>query len=121
MYPKVIEMRLMNELPFMATENIMMDAVKAGGDRQELHEKIRQHSMAAGRKIKEEGGANDLVDRIAADPAFGMNREQITALMEPKNFTGCAEEQTERFLTDEVSPVLEKYKDRLGLEADINV
>ena len=120
-YPKVIEMRLMNELPFMATENIMMDAVKAGGDRQELHEKIRQHSMAAGRKIKEEGGANDLVDRIAADPAFGMNREQITALMEPKNFTGCAEEQTERFLTDEVSPVLEKYKDRLGLEADINV
>lgn len=120
-YPKVIEMRLMNELPFMATENIMMDAVKAGGDRQELHEKIRQHSMAAGRKSKEEGGANDLVDRIAADPAFGMNREQITALMEPKNFTGCAEEQTERFLTDEVSPVLEKYKDRLGLEADINV
>lgn len=120
-YPKVIEMRLMNELPFMATENIMMDAVKACGDRQELHEKIRQHSMAAGRKIKEEGGANDLVDRIAADPAFGMNREQITALMEPKNFTGCAEEQTERFLTDEVSPVLEKYKDRLGLEADINV
>lgn len=120
-YPKVIEMRLMNELPFMATENIMMDAVKAGGDRQELHEKIRQHSMAAGRKIKEEGGANDLVDRIAADPAFGMNREQITALMEPKNFTGCAEEQTERFLTDEVSPILEKYKDRLGLEADINV
>lgn len=120
-YPKVIEMRLMNELPFMATENIMMDAVKAGGDRQELHEKIRQHSMAAGRKIKEEGGANDLVDRIAADPAFGMNREQITALMEPKNFTGCAEEQTERFLTDEVSPVLEKYKDSLGLEADINV
>lgn len=120
-YPKVIEMRLMNELPFMATENIMMDAVKAGGDRQELHEKIRQHSMAAGRKIKEEGGANDLVDRIAADPAFGMNREQITALIEPKNFTGCAEEQTERFLTDEVSPVLEKYKDRLGLEADINV
>ena len=120
-YPKVIEMKLMNELPFMATENIMMDAVKAGGDRQELHEKIRQHSMAAGRKIKEEGGANDLVDRIAADPAFGMNREQITALMEPKNFTGCAEEQTERFLTDEVSPVLEKYKDRLGLEADINV
>ena len=120
-YPKVIEMRLMNELPFMATENIMMDAVKAGGDRQELHEKIRQHSMAAGRKIKEEGGANDLVDRIAADPAFGMNREQITALMEPKNFTGCAEEQTERFLTDEVSLVLEKYKDRLGLEADINV
>lgn len=120
-YPKVIEMRLMNELPFMATENIMMDAVKAGRDRQELHEKIRQHSMAAGRKIKEEGGANDLVDRIVADPAFGMNREQITALMEPKNFTGCAEEQTERFLTDEVSPVLEKYKDRLGLEADINV
>lgn len=120
-YPKVIEMRLMNELPFMATENIMMDAVKAGRDRQELHEKIRQHSMAAGRKIKEEGEANDLVDRIAADPAFGMNREQITALMEPKNFTGCAEEQTERFLTDEVSPVLEKYKDRLGLEADINV
>lgn len=120
-YPKVIRSRLMKELPFMATENIMMDAVKLGGDRQELHEKIREHSMAAGKRIKEEGEENDLLDRIAADPAFNMTKEQLLALMEPENFTGCAESQTEAFLENVVRPLLEKNADALGIHADINV
>ena len=120
-YPKVIEARLMKELPFMATENIMMDAVKAGGDRQELHERIRIHSMAAGRVVKEEGKENDLVDRIAADPAFGMTKEQIMAIMDPKNFVGRAPSQTEEFLDEVVQPILDHYKDMLGMEAEINV
>ena len=120
-YPKVIRSRLMKELPFMATENIMMDAVKLGGDRQELHEKIREHSMAAGKRIKEEGEENDLLDRIAADPAFNMTKEQLLALMEPENFTGCAESQTEAFLENVVRPLLEKNADALGMNADINV
>ncbi|MCI5595318.1 MAG: adenylosuccinate lyase [Lachnospiraceae bacterium] len=120
-YPKVIESRLMKELPFMATENIMMDAVKAGGDRQELHELIRKHSMAAGKVVKEEGKENDLVDRIAADPAFGMTKEQIMAIMEPKNFVGRAPQQTEEFLKEVVQPILDRYKDVLGMEAEINV
>ncbi len=93
-YPKVIEAHLMRELPFMATENIMMDAVKAGGDRQELHERIRQHSMAAGRVVKEEGKENDLLERIAADSAFGMTMEQLQAIMKPENFVGRSPEQT---------------------------
>lgn len=120
-YPKVIESRLMKELPFMATENIMMDAVKAGGDRQELHEKIRQHSMAAGRVVKVEGKENDLLERIAADPAFGMTMEQLEAIMEPKNFVGRAPEQTEEFITEVVNPILETNKDILGMKAEINV
>ena len=120
-YPKVIRSRLMKELPFMATENIMMDAVKLGGDRQELHEKIREHSMAAGKRIKEEGEENDLLDRIAADPAFNMTKEQLLALMEPENFTGCAESQTEAFLENVVRPLLEENADALGMNADINV
>ena len=120
-YPKVIEARLMSELPFMATENIMMDAVKAGGDRQVLHEKIRQHSMAAGRRVKEEGADNDLLDRIAADPAFNMTKEQLLALMKPENFTGCAASQTEDFLKTCVQPVIEANRDSLGMHADINV
>ncbi|MDO4169539.1 MAG: adenylosuccinate lyase [Lachnospiraceae bacterium] len=120
-YPKVIESRLMKELPFMATENIMMDAVKAGGDRQELHEKIRQHSMAAGRVVKVEGKENDLLERIAADPAFGMTMEQLEAIMEPKNFVGRAPEQTEEFITEVVNPILEENKDILGMKAEINV
>ena len=94
-YPKVIHARLMSELPFMATENIMMDAVKEGGDRQVLHEKIRQHSMAAGKRVKEEGAENDLLDRIAADPDFHTTKEKLLAIMKPENFTGCAESQTE--------------------------
>lgn len=120
-YPKVIEARLMSELPFMATENIMMDAVKMGGDRQILHEKIRQHSMAAGKRVKEEGAENDLLDRIAADPAFNMTREQLQSLMKPENFTGCAAQQTEAFLTDFVRPLLEENRDALGMEGHVNV
>ncbi len=120
-YPKVIEANLLRELPFMATENIMMDAVKNGGNRQELHERIRQHSMAAGRVVKQEGKPNDLIDRIAGDPAFGMNREQIEAIMDPKNFTGRSSQQTEEFFRDYIDPILENEKDSLGLTAQINV
>lgn len=120
-YPKVIEARLMGELPFMATENILMDAVKAGGDRQELHERIRTHSMAAGKRVKEEGLDNDLLDRIADDPAFHMTREQLAGLMEPKNFVGCAPAQTEQFLKQVVSPILESNEEVLGITAEINV
>ena len=120
-YPKVIESRLMSELPFMATENIMMDAVKAGGDRQVLHELIRQHSMAAGKRVKEEGAANDLLDRIAADPAFGMTREQLDELMKPELYTGCAASQVEAFLANVVQPILDDNRDALGLQAEINV
>ncbi|MDO4392990.1 MAG: adenylosuccinate lyase [Bacillota bacterium] len=120
-YPKVIESRLMSELPFMATENIMMDAVKAGGDRQILHELIRQHSMDAGKRVKEEGASNDLLDRIAADPAFGMSREQLDQLMKPELYTGCAASQVETFLTEVVQPILDANRDALGIEAEINV
>ena len=120
-YPKVIESRVMSELPFMATENIMMDAVKAGGDRQVLHELIRQHSMAAGKRVKEEGAANDLLDRIAADPAFGMTREQLDELMKPELYTGCAASQVEAFLANVVQPILDDNRDALGLQAEINV
>ena len=120
-YPKVIEARLMSELPFMATENIMMDAVKKGGDRQELHEKIRQHSMAAGAVVKIEGGKNDLVDRIAADPAFMTTKEEILAILKPSNFVGRAPEQTADFLAEVVKPILDENKDLLGLNVEINV
>ena len=120
-YPKVIESRLRSELPFMATENIMMDAVKAGGDRQELHEKIRVHSMAAGKVVKEDGKANDLLERIAADPAFGMNMEQLQAIMKPENFVGRAPQQTEEFVNEVINPILEENKEVLGLTAEINV
>jgi adenylosuccinate lyase len=120
-YPKVIEANLLKELPFMATENIMMDAVKAGGDRQELHEKIRQHSMAAGKVVKEEGKPNDLVDRIAADESFGLSKEQILSVMEPKNFVGRAPQQTEEFFSEYIDPILEKHNADLGLHASINV
>ena len=117
-YPKVIEKHLMAELPFMATENIMMDAVKRGGNRQELHEKIRVHSMAAGRVVKEEGGKNDLLERIAADPAFGVTLEELEKLMDGRNYVGCAPEQTASFLKKEVAPVLEKYQDLLENEGE---
>lgn len=120
-YPKVIHQHLMNELPFMATENIMMDAVKAGGDRQELHERIREHSMAAGRVVKVEGKPNDLLERIAADPAFGMTMEQLKGIMKPENFVGRAPEQVEEFLDQVVAPILEENKDVLGMKAQINV
>lgn len=120
-YPKVIEQHLMNELPFMATENIMMDAVKAGGDRQELHERIREHSMAAGRMVKVEGMKNDLLERIAADPAFGMTMKQLEAIMKPENFVGRAPQQVEEFLEQVINPILEANKDVLGMKAEINV
>lgn len=120
-YPKVINARLMNELPFMATENIMMDAVKMGGDRQVLHEKIREHSMAAGKRVKEDGAENDLLDRIAADPAFNMTKEQLLSLMKPENFTGCAKSQTEAFLSEIVAPILDANKDCLGMHGEVNV
>lgn len=120
-YPKVIEADLLRELPFMATENIMMDAVKAGGDRQELHEAIRVHSMEAGRHVKEEGKPNDLIDLIAADPKFGMTKEQIMQVMDPKNFVGRAPQQTEEFFKEYIDPILEANKDDLGIHADINV
>ncbi|MFR8010537.1 MAG: adenylosuccinate lyase [Clostridia bacterium] len=120
-YPKMIERRLMSELPFMATENIMMEAVKRGGDRQELHEKIRVHSMAAGKVVKAEGGQNDLVDRIAADPAFGMTKPEIEAMLKPANFVGRAPQQTEEFVRDFIRPILDANKDALGLKVEINV
>ena len=104
-YPKVIERRLREELPFMATENIMMDAVKRGGNRQELHERIRVHSVAAGRVVKEEGGENDLIDRIAADPAFGLTKEEILAHMDPKAYIGRCEAQVEEFSAQVVDPI----------------
>lgn len=120
-YPKVIEKHLLSELPFMATENIMMDAVKRGGDRQELHEKIRELSMQAGAVVKEEGKDNDLVARIAADELFGVTEEEINEVLKPELYTGRAAIQTERFLNDVVKPVLEKNADLLGAQAEINV
>lgn len=120
-YPKVIEKRLMSELPFMATENIMMDAVKAGGDRQELHERIRELSMEAGRNVKEKGLDNNLLELIAADPAFGLSEEELKKTMDPTKYTGRAAVQVEAFLRDVVAPVLEANKDCLGMTAEINV
>ncbi len=120
-YDKVIYQHFMNEIPFMATENIMMDAVKRGGDRQELHERIREHSMAAGAMVKQEGKENDLVDRIAGDPAFGLTKEEIEAILEPKNFVGRAPEQTEEFIAEVVTPVLEANKGLLDMTVEINV
>ena len=120
-YPKVIEKRLMSELPFMATENVMMDAVKAGGNRQELHEKIRVHSMAAGRRVKEEGEANDLLERIAADPAFGTDMESLQKVMRPENYVGRAPRQTAEFLAEVIQPILDANKEALGITAEVNV
>lgn len=121
-YPKVIEQRLRKELPFMATENIMMDAVKKrGADRQQLHEKIREHSMAASRVVKVEGGENDLLERIAADETFGVTLEELEKILKPENYTGRAKEQTEDFLNECIKPVLEKYADVESDKPEINV
>ena len=120
-YPKVIEKRLMSELPFMATENIMMDAVKAGGDRQELHERIRELSMEAGRNVKEKGLDNNLLELIAADPAFGLTLDELKQTMDPSRYTGRAPLQVEEYLSQVIRPLLEEYKDVLGVKAEINV
>ena len=120
-YPKVIEKRLRSELPFMATENIMMDAVKAGGDRQELHEKIRTLSMEAGRNVKEEGKENNLLELIASDPSFNLTLEELQSTMDPARYTGRAAIQVENFLKNVVQPVLDANRDLLGIKAEINV
>lgn len=120
-YEKVIEQRLRKELPFMATENIMMDAVKAGGNRQELHERIRVHSMAAAAVIKEEGGECDLLERIAADPAFGVTLEQLHSIINPKKYVGRAPQQTEDFINNEVKNALKPYENMENYKAEINV
>lgn len=120
-YPKVIEKRLMSELPFMATENIMMDAVKAGGDRQELHERIRELSMEAGRNVKEKGLDNNLLELIAEDPAFNLSLEDLQKTMDPSRYVGRAKEQVEAYLKNVIDPLLEKNREVLGMTAEINV
>nr|WP_191384605.1 adenylosuccinate lyase [uncultured Lachnoclostridium sp.] len=120
-YPKVIEKHLMAELPFMATENIMMDAVKAGGDRQELHERIRELSMEAGKNVKEKGLENNLLELIAADPAFGLSPDELKKTMDPAKYTGRASVQVDKYLADVVRPMLEKNRELLGVKAEINV
>lgn len=120
-YPKVIRQRIMRELPFMASENIMMDAVKRGGNRQELHEKIRTYAMEAGKQVKEEGLENDLIERILADPSFGLKREDIEAVLVPENYTGRSSEQVTEFLAECVKPVLDKYSSMTHESAEINV
>lgn len=113
-YPKIVRRRVMAELPFMATENIMMSAVKKGGNRQELHEKIRQYSMEAGKQVKEEGLDNDLCERILADPMFMITREEMDDIMKPENFTGRSSQQVEEFVNELVKPILEENKDILN-------
>ena len=120
-YPKVIEKRLMSELPFMATENIMMDAVKAGGDRQELHERIRELSMEAGRNVKVNGLENNLLELIAADPAFNLSLEDLQKTMDPSKYTGRAKEQVDAYLGKVIQPLLSQYADMIGMKAEINV
>jgi adenylosuccinate lyase len=120
-YPAMIERHLREELPFMATEYILMEAVKRGGDRQELHERIRRYSVEAGRHVKVEGKANDLVNMIASDPTFSLSRQEIDAIMDANNFVGRAPQQVEEFIGENVQPVLEKYAAILGLKAEIEV
>ena len=120
-YPKVVRSRLMAELPFMASENIMMQAVEKGGNRQELHERLRQHAIAAGKQVKEEGLPNDMVERIAADSAFGLTREEIEAGLVPENFVGRAPQQVEEFLANILQPIFDRYPEALGQHADLSV
>ncbi len=120
-YPKVVRSRVMAELPFMATENIMMQAVKKGGDRQELHEKLRQHAIAAAAQVKQEGLSNDMIDRVVADPAFGLERHEIDAVLVPENFTGRAPQQVEEFLAEVIAPILKANPDAAGQTAALNV
>lgn len=120
-YPKVIEKRINEELPFMATETILMDAVKRGGDRQELHEKIREYSMMAGRRVKEEGKSNNLIDLIKEDPAFHMSPEEIDSIMDPRNFIGLADKQVDDFIRAEADPILECFKGKLTMYGEVSV
>ncbi len=120
-YPKVIHARVMAELPFMATENIMMSAVKKGGDRQELHEKLRVHSIAAAKVVKEEGKPNDLIERVCSDEAFGLRREEIEAILKPEEFTGRAAEQTAEYLSEVIAPLLLENRSILGETAVLSV
>lgn len=120
-YPKVIYQHFMREIPFMATENIMMDAVKRGGDRQELHEKIRVYSMQAGKNVKELGLENNLLDLIASDEEFNLSKEELDAIMKPENFVGRAKEQVDEFIAECVKPILDEFSDILGVSVEINV
>ncbi len=120
-YPEVIRQRVMRELPFMASENIMMDAVKKGGDRQALHEKLRTYAMEAGRQVKEKGLENDLIERVLADPDFGLNEEDVMAILKPENFTGRSEQQVEEFVSNCVKPVLDNSGEQLGETAELSV
>lgn len=120
-YPKMIEKRIMSELPFMSTEYIIMECVKNGGDRQALHEKIRVHSMEAGKMVKIEGKENDLIERILNDKYFNLDKDRLLEILSPKNFIGFAPEQTEEFINIEVKPILERYSDKLGMEAALRV
>lgn len=120
-YPKVIEQRIMRELPFMATENIMMSAVKKGGDRQQLHEKLRVHALAAAKRVKEEGLENDMIDRICADPAFHITKEEIAGVLKPIHYVGRSVEQTEEFIRDVIGPILENNKEVLGEKVQLSV
>ncbi len=120
-YPKMIEKRIMSELPFMSTEYIIMECVKNGGDRQELHERIRVHSMEAGKNVKVEGKDNDLIERILNDKYFNLDKERLLEILDPKNFIGFSPKQTEEFIDIEVKPILEKYSDRLGMKAALRV
>ena len=121
-HEQVIRRHVLEELPFMASENIMMDAVKRGGNRQELHERIRVLSQQAGANVKDRGEANNLIDLIAADPLFGMSREELTAHLEPERYIGRCPQQVEDFLREDVQPVLERYADALnGKETELKV
>ncbi|WP_294665267.1 adenylosuccinate lyase [uncultured Fusobacterium sp.] len=120
-YPKMIEKRIMSELPFMSTEYVIMECVKNGGDRQELHERIRVHSMEAGKMVKIEGKENDLIERILNDKYFNLDKDRLLEILSPKNFIGFAPEQTEEFINIEVKPILERYSDKLGMEAALRV
>ena len=120
-YPKVVRSRLMAELPFMASENIMMQAVEKGGNRQELHERLRQHAIAAGKQVKEEGLPNDMVDRIAADPAFGLTKEEIVAGLVPENFVGRAPQQVEEFIAHILKPIFDANPDAVEQHANLSV
>lgn len=117
----MIEKRIMSELPFMSTEYIIMECVKNGGDRQELHERIRVHSMEAGKMVKIEGKENDLIERILNDKYFNLDKDRLLEILSPKNFIGFAPEQTEEFVNVEVKPILERYSDKLGMEAALRV